>query len=151
MLDIYDEFLQLVKGLDERAMDYAVCGGMAMAFHGAPRATIDIDLLVLAKSLDEIIALAGELGYTIRGKDLSFAGGVIEIRRVSKIDRESGDLLSLDFLLVTPQIQQVWDTRLTSEWKNHRLSVVSREGLIALKKLRSSGQDLDDIEKLNYG
>jgi len=151
MLDIYDEFQQLVEGLNERAIDYAVCGGMAMAFHGAPRATIAIDLLVLAKSLDEIIALAGELGYTIRGKDLSFASGVIEIRRVSKIDRESGDLLSLDFLLVTPQIQQIWDTRLTSEWESRQLSVVSREGLIALKKLRGSGQDLDDIEKLNNG
>lgn len=151
MLDIYDEFLQLVERLNEQAIDYAVCGGMAMAFHGAPRATIDIDLLVLATSLDEIIALAGDLGYTIRGKDLSFAGGVIEIRRFSKIDRESGDLLSLDFLLVTPQIRQIWDTRLMSEWKSHRLSVVSREGLIALKRLRGSGQDLDDIEKLNNG
>jgi hypothetical protein len=151
MLDIYDEFLRLVKRLDERAIDYAVCGGMAMAFHGAPRATIDIDLLILAKSLDEIIALAGELGYTIRGKDLSFAAGAIEIRRVSKIDRESGDLLSLDFLLVTPQIQQIWDMRVTSQWESHRLFVVSREGLIALKRLRGSGQDLDDIEKLKNG
>ena len=151
MLDIYDEFRRLIEELDKRAMDYAVCGGMAMAFHGSPRATIDIDLLVPGKSLDAIIALAGELGYTIREKDLSFAAGVIEIRRVSKIDRESGDLLSLDFLLVTPQLQQIWDMRVVSQWQSRRLSVVSRDGLIAMKRLRGSGQDLDDIEKLKNG
>jgi hypothetical protein len=151
MLDIYDEFRLLVEGLDDRAIEYALCGGMALAVHGAPRATIDIDLLVLSKSLDGIVSLARELGYTIRGKDLSFAKGVIEIRRVSKIDRESGDLLSLDLLLVTPEIEKIWKTRVTAAWENRQLTVVSREGLIELKKLRGSGQDLDDIEKLQNG
>ena len=151
MLDIYDELLRLVEGLDQRTIGYALCGGMALAVHGAPRATIDIDLLVLSESLDELISLAGELGYTIRGKDLSFAKGVIEIRRISKIDRESGDLLSLDLLLVTPELKNIWNARVTTDWENRRLTVVSREGLIALKKLRGSGQDIDDIEKLLHG
>jgi hypothetical protein len=91
------------------------------------------------------------LGYTIRGKDLSFKGGAIEIRRISKIDRDSGDLLSLDLLLVTPVIEDVWKTRFKTVWENHPLSVVSRKGLIALKSLRSSGQDIDDIRKLQSG
>ena len=151
MLDIYDEFLRLVESLDERKIDYALCGGMALAVHGSPRATIDIDLLILSESLEEIILLAAARGYTIRGKDLSFAGGAIEIRRISKIDRESGDLLSLDLLLVTPEIQEVWATRISTEWEGRLLSIVSREGLIALKKLRGSGQDLDDIVKLQNG
>jgi hypothetical protein len=41
MLDIYEEFLKLVEALNERAIDYALCGGMAMAVHGLPRATVD--------------------------------------------------------------------------------------------------------------
>jgi hypothetical protein len=151
MLDIYDEFRRLVEALDQGEVDYALCGGMALAVHGSPRATIDIDLLVLSESLDKILSLARDLGYAIRGKDLTFAGGAIEIRRVSKIDRESGDLLSLDLLLVTPEIQAVWATRFRTDWENRSLSVVSRDGLIALKRLRSSGQDLDDIEKLQSG
>jgi hypothetical protein len=151
MLDIYDEFLRLVEALDKGEVDYALCGGMALAVHGSPRATIDIDLLVLSESLDTILSLARDLGYTIRGKDLTFAGGAIEIRRVSKIDRESGDLLSLDLLLVTPEIQGVWATRFRTDWENRHLSVVSRDGLIELKRLRGSGQDLDDIEKLQSG
>jgi hypothetical protein len=91
------------------------------------------------------------LGYEIRGKDRSFPNGAVEIRRISKIDAESGDILPLDLLLVTPQIRPVWDSRVESEWEGGKLSVVSRQGLIALKQLRSSGQDLDDIQVLKEG
>jgi len=148
MLDIYDEFRNVITALEEHEIDYALCGGMAMAVHQRPRMTIDIDILIQPNSLDGVIALATNLGYQIRGKDLSFADGAVEIRRVSKIDRESGDLLSLDLLLVTPQLLDVWDSRVKSEWAGGTFSVVSRDGLIAMKKLRQSGQDLDDIAVL---
>ncbi len=151
MLDIYDEFRNLIGELAQYEIDYALCGGMAMAVHGRPRMTIDIDMLIPAESLERVMAIATELGYKIRGKDMSFANGAVEIRRVSKIDPESGDLLSLDLLLVTPQIRMVWDARVESEWEDGTLSVVSRAGLIALKQLRRSGQDLDDIKALEEG
>jgi hypothetical protein len=151
MLDIYDEFRNLVAVLDEHQIDYALCGGMAMAVHDRPRMTIDIDVLIQTESLDAVMGIANELDYKIRGKDMSFANGAVEIRRVSKIDPESGDLLSLDLLLVTPQLRSVWDSRVQSEWEGRRLSVVSRSGLVALKKLRNSGQDLDDIKALEEG
>jgi hypothetical protein len=41
-----------------------------------------------------------------------------------------------------------WDDRLTVEWEGDPLKVVSPQGLILLKSLRSSGQDQDDIEYL---
>ncbi len=151
MLDIYDEFRQLVEVFDAQKVDYALCGGMAMAVHKRPRMTVDIDILIPPQFLDRVIPIARELGYNIRGKDLSFANGAIEIRRVSKIDAASGDLLSLDFLLVTPQLQSVWASRVVSEWEEGTFSVVSRVGLIEMKKLRMSGQDLDDIEALKEG
>jgi hypothetical protein len=148
MIDLFDEFQKLVSALELQAVDYALCGGLAMAVHGFPRATVDIDLLILSESLDQAMTIARDLGYTIRGKDLSFAGGAVEIRRVSKIDSASGDLLSLDFLLVTPETLPVWQSRIEAHWEGGRLYVVSREGLIKMKHLRGSGQDLDDIEKL---
>ena len=151
MLDIYDEFRNLVAVLEEHEIDYALCGGMAMAVHERPRMTIDIDILIQAESLDRVIAIATVLGYKIRGRDMSFANGAVEIRRVSKIDPESGDLLSLDLLLVTPQLRSAWESRVESEWEGGTFSVVSRAGLIALKQLRMSGQDLDDIKALEEG
>ncbi len=119
-----------------------------MAIHARPRSTIDIDMLILSESLEKVLPIAFELGYNIRGKDLSFANGVIEIRWVSKIDPESGDPLSLDLLLVTPKIFSIWESRTTANWEGGKLSVVSRNGLISLKELRGSGQDQDDIKAL---
>ena len=148
MFDITDELRALVAALDKQEIDYALCGGMAMAVHGRLRMTIDIDLLILAASLDDVFAIAKSLDYNVRGKDLSFADGAIEIRRVSKIDPDDGELLSLDLLLVTPEINEMWESRVEAEWEGGKLSVVSASGLISLKQLRGSGQDLADIEAL---
>ena len=148
MFDLFDEFRRLVAALDRNQIDYALCGGLAMAIHGRARATVDIDLLLLSESLEAAKDVARELGYNIRGLDMSFAKGAIEIRRLSKIDSQSGQVLSLVFLLVTPQIQGIWDRRVKAEWQEGTISVVSREGLIALKSLRNSVQDQADIEVL---
>ena len=148
MLDILDELRDLVAVFEEREVDYALCGGMAMGVYGLARTTIDIDLLILSDSLEEVLAIAKSLGYNIRGKDMSFANGAVEIRRVSKIDPEDGELLSLDLLLVTPAVLPVWESRLKAEWEGGSLFVVSANGLVALKELRGSDQDLVDIKAL---
>ena len=40
MLDLYDELAALLDALEAANAEYAVCGGLAMAIHGIPRATI---------------------------------------------------------------------------------------------------------------
>jgi hypothetical protein len=115
MLDLYDEFSALIGALEVARADYAVCGGLAMAIHGFPRATIDVDLVVPPNAAERVVACERDLGYTIPADPMSFAGGAVEIRRVTKIDR--GDLLSLDLLLVTPAIEQVWNERTREVWE----------------------------------
>ena len=148
MFDLYDELRGLIAALDEHQIDYALCGGLAMAVYDRPRATVDIDVLILSESLGVVMTIATKLGYEIRGLDMTFAHGAIEIRRVSKIDKISGQVLSLDLLLVTPAIQHVWNSRVQAVWEEGSLSVVSLAGLIELKRLRQSLQDLADIDSL---
>jgi len=148
MLDLYEELKSIVKKLNESRIDYALCGGLALAVFGIPRATVDIDILIRRESLEKAQILAHGRGYIMRANPMAFAGGAIEIHRVSKKDEETGDWFSLDFLVVTPSIQKVWDTRQDVGWEGGKLRAVSREGLIFLKSLRGSGQDLDDIRRL---
>jgi hypothetical protein len=148
MLSLYDELKNLTRALHTHGIPYALCGGLAVAIHDRPRATVDMDLLILAESLPQVIDLARLQGYVLSAKPMTFAQGAVEIRRVSKLDSETGDLVSLDLLLVTPQLQAVWASRQQVSWEGEALSVVSRDGLIELKLLRSSGQDLDDIKRL---
>ena len=148
MFDLYEEFNSIVAGLEEHGIDYAVCGGLAMAVHGLPRATVDIDLLILAERLEEARSVVRSLGYTIEAQPMTFHKGAIEIRRLSKIDPSDGDLLMVDFLLVTPAVEAAWNNRIRVASPKGSVSVVSREGLIALKSFRRSAQDMADIERL---
>lgn len=148
MPTLYDELRSLVSALDRDKIEYALCGGIAMAIHGRPRATVDIDILITPESFPQILTIAEKLGYTIRGLDMSFGKDVIEIRRVSKIDRDTRFVLTLDMMLVTEPIRDVWDTRVSANLEDGTLSVVSKEGLIALKEISGRPQDIADITAL---
>lgn len=147
MATLLDELSQLISALDENEIEYAVCGGLALAIHGFARATLDIDVLIQPESLEKAYQVGAENGFDIRGLDISFKERAVEIRRVSKID-DNGEMLSLDLLLVTPQVQDVWETRETIDFLGNKLSVVSLTGLIKMKTLAGRPQDLADIDRI---
>jgi len=145
MLDLYVEFEQIIEQLNQRGLEYALCGGLALAVYAAPRATVDIDLLVERASLDQIKAELRLLGYTIEAIPMKFAGA--EIHRLSKPDSD-GDVLSVDLLLVLPENEQAWREKATVQWEKNQLSIVSPSGLILLKSFRNSEQDQIDVRNL---
>lgn len=148
MSSLFEEFVGFTETLNRELIDYAICGGWAMAIHGLPRATVDIDLLVLTEDLEKVWKAAQNLGYDVEGLPLHFQDKAIEIKRISKIDKESKRLFTLDFLLVTEALKEVWENRELIEWEDGKIWTVSREGLILLKKISGREQDLLDIKKL---
>ncbi len=147
MATLLDELSQLISAFEENEIEYAVCGGLALTIHGFPRATFDIDILIREESLEKSYEIVKELGYDIRGLDISFKERAVEIRRVSKID-DDGEVLPLDFLLVTPHVEDVWETRQKLEWENKTLWIVSPDGLIKMKELAGRDKDLIDIGRI---
>jgi hypothetical protein len=148
MLDLYAELRRIVDALDGDGIDYALCGGVALAVHGIPRATLDVDLLVRAADIERARRALGSVGYRLPGADMEFAGGAVIISRLVKPDPDSEDVLIVDLLHATAPLAQAWNGRQRVAWEHGSISTVSREGLIALKRLRASGQDQDDIDKL---
>ena len=146
MTTLLGEFKAITAALNQAGIEYAVCGGWAMAIHGLPRATIDIDLMILSSDLSEALKTAQNLGYDVEGSPLHF--GEIEIRRISKIDKETKRLFTIDFLLVTQSMETIWSDRKLIVWEEGETWVVSKEGLIELKKISGREQDLLDIKKL---
>jgi len=147
-MDLLNELTKLLGRLEGERIEYALCGGLAMAVYAFPRATLDIDVMIEPESLGAVKAVAKDLGYSVDVGLLEFQRGAIRMYRLTKIPTDASDALVLDLLLVTPQIREVWDGRRRLEWENGMLSVVSPGGLIALKSMRRSGQDQDDIERL---
>jgi hypothetical protein len=147
MIDLLVELDQVTSAFERAGIDYAVCGGLALTIHGFPRATFDLDLLIRDESLSAAFETAKQLGYDIHGLDISFKERAVEIRLVSKIDEE-GEVLSLDLLLVTPQVEDVWRGRMLLEWNKNGVWIVSKAGLIRMKELAGRHKDLIDIDRI---
>lgn len=147
MFSIDVELRQLAVKLDAENIPYALCGALALAIYGHPRATLDIDLLALQGSADRIREAARALGFVLKAAPMLFAGGAVRIERVSKILPESDDVLMLDLLSLAPELEREILVE-TVLWQGLLLRTVSRDSLIRLKKLRGSKQDVADIEKL---
>jgi len=147
-MDLLLELKNLVKAFDMNKIDYALCGGLALAVYARPRATLDIDIMIEPDLFGKIKKIVEKLGFNIPAAPMSFKDDSIQIHRMTKIDYESGEHMVLDLLLVTPQTKIAWDSRISVDWEGGTLKVLNPEGLIILKSLRKSGQDMDDIEYL---
>ncbi len=147
-MDLLIELKNLIKALDEEEIDYALCGGLALAVYARPRATLDIDIMVESDMLDKIKQIVEKLGFDIPTMPMTFKGGAVKIHHMTKVNNESGEHLVLDLLIVTPETRLAWDSRISVEWEEGLLKVLSPKGLIMLKSLRKSSQDKVDIEYL---
>jgi hypothetical protein len=148
-LDLYTELLELIDALERAAVDYALCGGIAVAFHGYPRFTKDIDLLVREQDLARVKQAVRPLGFILQADPMTFgAGGSAErvLHRVSKV--VDGEHLILDLLLVNSALNEVWDDRDLYEWKGRQVRIVSADGLAKMKRMAGRDQDLLDLKKL---
>ncbi|MCX7407715.1 MAG: hypothetical protein NTZ32_06480 [Planctomycetales bacterium] len=148
-MDLYDEFFSLIEAFDAAAVPYAVCGGIAVAIHGFPRFTEDIDLLIHPSDEQRALQAAAARQFTLEGGRLPMGNGEDskwEIVRVSKIVGKS--LLTLDLMLAAEEVQLAWNDRAVVEYSGKRVSVVSRPGLKLLKQLAGRRKDLLDLEQL---
>jgi hypothetical protein len=148
MFDLSEELAAIRDVLAARGLEFAVCGGIAMAIHGFTRATEDLDLLVRPEEAEAIEEALGVLGYEITSKPEISSVGAIQIRRVSRADRNDHDKLAVDLLFVSPETSNVWNSLDLLTWRDKPLPVVSRKGLITLKRLRGTAMDLVDIGRM---
>ncbi len=148
MARLLDEFVGFIDDLNAKGIDYAVCGGWAMAIHGFLRATTDIDFLILAKDLDVCRKILAEHDFDIEGLPLDFDGGKTRIRRVSKVDSDTKTLVTVDFLLVTESTADVWKDRQKVRWDKGEYWVVSPKGMIVMKEKAGRDKDLIDLKYL---
>lgn len=145
-MTLFEEFTAVAQALDEDRVDYAIVGALAVGIWGAPRATQDIDLLVLPTAVEQAKQAARKCGFTLEALPIKFNNSGIDPHRVSKI--VNGRPLMLDFLLVNDSLRAIWQSRQRRDTDIGAITVVSRESLIAMKLASGRPQDLVDIAKL---
>lgn len=144
-MNFFDELQAVLGALEASGTDYALCGGVALAIHGAPRATQDIDLLLLPDNIGALRAVAYGCGFTLESFPMDFASG-LTIQRFTKLIGSTP--LMLDVLFVNGSLEKVWADRQTVAFQGGTVRVVSRDGLIALKLAAGRPQDVADVKRL---
>jgi len=144
--DLYEELAALAAAFDAGGIAYALCGGLAVAVHGAPRFTKDIDVLVLPADAVQAREVAKALGFTAESLPMRFKGTGV-MHRVVKF-APSGEILCLDLLLAGEELADVWASRERCSAGGRTLWVVSRPALVSMKLAAGRAQDLLDVQKL---
>ncbi len=151
-MTLYEELLRLVGSLEAERIDYAICGGIAVAIHGYARFTRDIDILIRRDDIERVRALARKLEFDLEAGLIPFGKGTPKEREVFRVSKAAGpDVLSLDLVLVSPILEDVFASRVLVSWQQRTLQVVSRDGLAKMKRLAGRDQDRLDLKQLGFG
>jgi hypothetical protein len=150
--DLIDELEAIVEAFAREHVEYALCGGLALGYHGFVRATKDIDVLVSRSQLARAMEVGRTLGFDVPPRKMIFGlrtDTPREVQRISKADSGTGDLLTLDLMVVAGDLEDVWQTRITIEpVPGKTLVTVSRDGLAKMKRIAGRPQDLVDLARL---
>ena len=148
-LDLKHELEALTDALSLAGVPFAVCGGVAVTIYGAPRLTDDLDLLVPAAAVARVKSIAATVGFDVPAAPMIFAAGTPRARTIHRVSKLDGpELLTLDLVVVDGPLEDVWKTRVIVEWESRRVPIVSRDGLLAMKRLAGRPKDLLDIAAL---
>jgi hypothetical protein len=151
-MNIVDELHAIAAALGAAKIPYAVCGGIAVTAHGATRSTKDIDIAIAREHVAAALAAVAPLGYTIPAGLMTFGEGSPTERHVQRVNKIVGaQHLVLDLLVAEAAYAGVLDDRIEVVLPAGRVSFVSRDTLIKMKRLAGRPIDLADIEKLERG
>lgn len=145
-MDIQQELRALIVALNSASIEYALCGGLAVAFHGYARFTKDIDILIAKDSLEDALKVAEGVGFLDSSGRIPFPN--LDLYRVMKI--EGTEFLILDWMVMATKDNQVWTQKTWFDWEGVPICVVSAEGLVAMKRQAGRDQDLLDIKMLGF-
>ncbi len=137
------EFIGL---LNSQNVEYLVVGGHAVAFHGYPRFTGDIDFLIRTTPVNARRVLRvldvfgfGELG--IGERDLLEAGRIVQLgqppNRIDLLTSISG----VDF-------ESAWESRVQTTMDDQPVHLIGWDALVRNKRASGRQKDLADVEKL---
>jgi hypothetical protein len=145
-MEIQNDFKELLELFNAHKVEYIIVGGHALAFHGAPRYTGDIDLFVKpdTENARRILAALGDFGFgslDLSQEDLATEGNIIQLGvppvRVDIIMSLSG---------VT--WEQADSGKVAGRYGQTPVNFLGRNEFIANKRATGRKKDAADIEAL---
>jgi len=144
-VNIHPDFNEFVELLNKNKVEYVIVGSFALAFHGYPRATGDIDFWIRPTPVNvkALFRALVEFGF--------------EELDISEDDLISGKIIQLgyppvriDLITVLDGLKEkdIWKTRAKGKFGNHAVFYLEREAFVKNKRALGRHKDLADLELL---
>jgi hypothetical protein len=137
------EFIEL---LNSHKVEYLLVGGHAVAYHGHPRYTGDIDFFVRPsrENAEKVVAAVGAFGFQEAGFDVDT---FTEPEKVIQLGRPPN---RIDILTSISGVafDDAWSGRVEADLDGAPVCFIGRAALIANKRAAGRQKDLADIEAL---
>jgi predicted nucleotidyltransferase len=145
-MKLHKDLREFIELLNSHRVEFVVVGGHAVAFHGYPRYTGDIDFFVRPE-LDNghrILTAIQAFGFDnieIKADDFASPDKIIQLgyppNRIDLLTSISG----CDF-------EEVWSSRIETRLDGIPVSFIGKDALIKNKQASNRSKDLADVEKL---
>jgi len=145
-MNVHPDFSDFIKALKQHEVQFVIVGAFALAFHGQPRSTGDLDVWIKpipanAKALLDALSTFGFQSLSIAEQDI-LSGKIIQLGfppvRIDLISALDG--LTSD---------EIWAGRASGKLGDHEIWYLGKEAFIKNKKAVGRHKDLADIESLS--
>jgi len=142
---MHNDFQDFIESLLNNRVDFVIVGAFALAYHGYPRNTGDIDIWILPEKLnaEKTVQAIGDffgtnLGVTAEditsGKIIQFGRPPVRIDLISKL---SG---------VTTE--EIWENKIPGTFAGIRVFYIDKKTFIKNKRIIGRGKDIVDADIL---
>jgi hypothetical protein len=145
-MEIQQDFKELLEFLNSNKVEYLIVGAYALAFHGHPRYTGDIDIYVRPSSENakKVMKALTEFGFGNAG---------IEIEHLSnpeKVIQLGNPPVKIDILTSISGLshEEAFEEPIPGKYGDISVNFISRSNLIINKKASGRAKDLADLQAL---
>jgi hypothetical protein len=139
----WKEFIEL---LNEEGVEYVIVGGLALAAHGCPRSTGDLDVFVRISNdnASSLINVLNRFGVASLGLDTS------DLKRTDQVIQLGYRPVRIDIMTAIEGVsfEDAWNSRVEMKWESLPVHVISKQHLILNKRSVGRSRDLADAEEL---
>ncbi len=145
-MEVQQDFKELLELLNAHEVKYVIVGGYALAFHGAPRFTGDLDVFVKPEkdNAKGILAALDEFGFA----DLDLTTADFETPKMVIQLGVAPVRVDIITSLTGVDWDEAYSGRVSGKYGDVPVNYLGREQFIANKRATGRKRDLADLEAL---
>lgn len=146
--ELTPDFRDMVAQFVEEGVQFLVVGAHALAIHGVPRATGDLDLFVAANPDNASRIWRALLKFGAPVQDLKFRQADFETEGEVHQLGQPPNRIDIMTGISGVRFAEAWDARVVGKFEGRDVGFLSREHLIQNKSSTGRGKDRVDLEML---